>query len=121
MLVIGEECMDEPWSLVFRMEGAEDREKPVTFVCSGYMGRGERLAQLQEQANALAEQGRDMVLDLAHVTGMDSKALGAILTLKDTLKKKGHSCVLRNPSVWVMKVLEATRLAAFFEVERSGS
>jgi len=101
--------MDEPWSLVFKMEGAEDPEKPVTFVCSGYMGRGERLAQLREQASVLAEQGRDIVLDLAHVTGMDSVGLGAVIALKVKVNKQGHTCVLRNPSAWVMESAEGDR------------
>jgi anti-anti-sigma factor len=116
MLVIGEECMDEPWSLVFTMEGAEDPAKPVTVVC-----RGERLTQLQEQANALAEQGRDFVLDLAHVTGMDRVALGVVITLKVNVNKQDHTCVLRNPSARVMELLKVIGVAALFEVEQLGS
>ncbi|MGB7133782.1 MAG: STAS domain-containing protein [Acidobacteriaceae bacterium] len=112
--------MDE-WRFVFTIEGAENPKEAVTFVCSGYLGRDDGLAEFRAQADAFVEQGRNLVLDFARVTNLDSKAIGALVQLKDKVKKLGQTCNLRSSSARVTQLLRRVGLAAYLEVEEAGS
>ena len=112
--------MEDPWLLRFTIEGGENPETPVTFLCSGYVAPGEALTRFREQADRFAEAGRDIVLDFAHVTGMHREGIGVLITLKEKVKKQGQSCVLRNPSKRVIELLKVIRLAPYFEVQAGG-
>lgn len=105
------------WQFAFTAEGADDPEKPVTFLCSGYMEAGEALAELQKQASAFAEQGRDIVLDLARVTGLGSTGIGALASIVVKTAKEGHTGVLRNPKPNVTRLLKMIGFSAYLKTE----
>ncbi len=57
-----------------------------------------------------------IILDLAHVTGVDAHGLGVLLELREQTQSKGIEFRLRNVTRLVRQVLEITRLNTVFEV-----
>jgi anti-sigma B factor antagonist len=70
---------------------------------------GQRLAELIE-----ASQER-IVVDLAMVTQLDSRALEVLVEATEKLIRFGKALVLASPSDLVREVLELTEVASMFE------
>jgi anti-sigma B factor antagonist len=75
-------------------------------------------AKMQEEAVAAAEQapGLPLVLDLSKVTFFPSLALGAAVTLLNSLKKRGQGLVLVGMHPDVRSSFAVTRLDKLFEI-----
>lgn len=87
----------------------------VAFLCmQGQIVNGETEAlrqAVQSQANA-----GTVVLDLARVSVVDARGLGAMLELREQVQAKGIGFKLMNVGKLVAKVLEVTHLDSVFEV-----
>lgn len=83
--------------------------------CSGRLVRGEALEEFQRQLEQL-EHMRILVLDLSAVDQLDAGGLGALLTLRRWARQHSVQMKLVNPSPFVYRVLEATRLTSVFEI-----
>lgn len=62
---------------------------------------------------------RDFVLDIVHLTHIDSTGLEHLLWLRDESADRGGQLRLVGPDDIIRKILEVTRLDRHFEVHRS--
>jgi len=62
---------------------------------------------------------RQLDIDLARMTFLDSSGLGALLSLHKTLALQQGRVRLLNPSPTVQQILELTRLHRVFEIVRA--
>jgi anti-anti-sigma factor len=60
--------------------------------------------QLREALARVRDPSRDLVLDFAAVTFVDSSGLGLLLSTAKTTKERGASLVLRDPSPTVRRL-----------------
>jgi anti-anti-sigma factor len=79
------------------------------------MVRGAALEEFRSRIERL-EGLRILVLDLSNVEHIDAGALGALLLLRRWALQHSVGMKLVNPSPFVRRVLEATRLTAVFEI-----
>jgi anti-sigma B factor antagonist len=104
--------MKERMELRYQIECSQD----VAVVgCSGRMVRGAALEEFRNRIERL-EGLRILVLDLSNVEHIDAGALGALLLLRRWALQHSVGMKLVNPSPFVRRVLEATRLTAVFEI-----
>ena len=79
---------------------------------------GATVARLHELVGTLITSGsRDVVLDLRHMTFVDSTGLGGMLRSRQLLADLGGSLVLRSPTDSTRKVLTMAGLDGIFGVE----
>jgi anti-anti-sigma factor len=64
---------------------------------------------------AEAAMAKNLVIDLAGVTFMDSTGLRALWTLRQSLASRGGQALLRSPSYAVMRILQTTQLDKNFD------
>jgi len=83
--------------------------------CSGRMVRGEALEDLRCRLEQ-AEHARVLVLDLSQLDQIDAGGLGVLLHLRRWSRQRSIQMKLVNPSPFVLRILEATRLTAVFEI-----
>jgi anti-anti-sigma factor len=83
--------------------------------CSGRLVRGVALEEFQRQIEQL-EHMRIVVLDLSAVEQLDAGGLGVLLALRRWARQHSVQMKLVNPSPFVYRVLEATRLTSVFEI-----
>ncbi len=83
--------------------------------CSGRLVRGAALEEFQRQIEQLAHM-RILVLDLSAVEQLDAGGLGVLLELRRWARQHSVQMKLVNPSPFVYRVLEATRLTSVFEI-----
>jgi anti-anti-sigma factor len=83
--------------------------------CSGRLVRGAALEEFQRQVERL-EHMRILVLDLSAVEQLDAGGLGVLLALRRWARQHSVQMKLVNPSPFVYRVLEATRLTSVFEI-----
>jgi len=83
--------------------------------CSGRLVRGAALEAFRRQLEQL-EHLRILVLDLSAVEQLDAGGLGVLLELRRWARQQSVQMKLVNPSPFVYRVLEATRLTSVFEI-----
>lgn len=83
--------------------------------CSGRLVRGKALDEFRNRIEQL-EHVRVLVVDLSEIERLDAGGLGALLLVRRWARRNAVQMKLVNPSAFVLKVLEATRLTAVFEI-----
>jgi anti-anti-sigma factor len=83
--------------------------------CSGRMVRGSALEDFRSRLEQL-EHARVLVLDLSELDQIDAGGLGVLLQLRRWSRQHSIQMKLVNPSPFVRRILEATRLMAVFEI-----
>ena len=79
---------------------------------------GATVPRLHELVGTLITSGsRDVVLDLRHMSFVDSAGLGGMLRSRQLLEELGGSLVLRSPTEFTRKVLTMAGLDRVFGVE----
>jgi anti-sigma B factor antagonist len=72
---------------------------------------------LRRRIEAGTEAGEDLVIDLRHVTFMDSPGLGTLIYCDRMQRERGGHLVLKAPTGQVRELLEIVRLADVIELE----
>ena len=104
--------MNRVMELKFQIECQHD----VAIVrCSGRMIRGASLDEFRCQVERL-EHARILILDLSEVEQVDAGGLGALLVIRRWSRQHSVQMKLVNPSPFVLRLLEATRLTSVFDV-----
>jgi anti-anti-sigma factor len=104
--------MDKYMELTYQIECLQD----VAIVgCSGRLVRGAALDEFRRRVERL-ENLRVLVVDLSHVEQLDAGGLGVLLLLRRWALQQEVQLKLVNPSPFVRRVLEATRLNSVFEI-----
>ncbi len=86
---------------------------------SGKITIGEGDVVLRETVNELLDSGkRDILLNLAKVSYMDSAGIGELVACYKRAKEKGGTVKLLNPSGKVFDLLQLTKLEEVFEIYR---
>ncbi len=84
--------------------------------CAGRIVFGEESAELRETVKKLIAQSGRIVLNLAHVSYIDSGGLGTLVALYTTARSAGGSIKLANLTERVGDLLQVTKLLTVFEV-----
>ncbi len=84
--------------------------------CAGRIVFGEESAELRETVKKLIAQSGRIVLNLAHVSYIDSGGLGTLVALYTTARNAGGSIKLANLTERVGDLLQVTKLLTVFEV-----
>ncbi|NUT37558.1 MAG: STAS domain-containing protein [Hamadaea sp.] len=74
------------------------------------------VAQLSQELHAAAEQKRDVVIDLAGVTFIDSTGVRVLVEAYRTARQHGLSLSVRGARHWVARVLEVTGVATMLSM-----
>jgi len=81
---------------------------------------GEETSSLREKVKSLLGQGKkNIVLNLGHVTLIDSSGLGALVTAYSSAKSGGASLRLCNLGPRLNELLQITKLYTVFEVSET--
>jgi anti-sigma B factor antagonist len=91
-------------------------EEVIVVHLSGVIYFGEESASLRLRVKDLLDQSRQIVLDLANVTHIDSGGLGTLVALYASARKVGGDIKLANLGNHAKEVLQITRLATLFEI-----
>src|SRR5258705_8263903 len=83
--------------------------------CSGRLVRGKALDEFRRGIEALNHL-RVLVLDLSEIDQLDAGGLGSLLLLRRWARLNNVQMKLVNPSQFLLRVLEATRLTSVFEI-----
>ena len=83
--------------------------------CSGRLVRGTALDEFRRRIEQL-EHARVLVLELSEVEQLDAGGLGALLLMRRWARQHAVQMKLVNPSPFILRVLEATRLTSVFKI-----
>ncbi len=83
--------------------------------CSGRLVRGKALDEFRNGIQRL-EHLRVLVVDLSEIEQLDAGGLGALLGVRRWAHLNSVQMKLVNPSPFVLRLLQATRLTAVFEI-----
>ena len=83
--------------------------------CSGRLVRGAALDQLRRRIEQLQDI-RLLVLDLSEIQQLDAGGLGTMLLVRQWARQHSVQMKLVNPSPFVRRILEATKLTSVFEI-----
>jgi anti-sigma B factor antagonist len=83
---------------------------------SGAIYFGEESTSLRSLVKGLLNDSRQMVLDLAEVTHIDSGGLGTLVSLYASAKKVGGEIKLARVGDHARELLQITRLVTLFEI-----
>lgn len=72
---------------------------------------------LRDRIEKLSSPGETLVIDLRHVTFMDSPGLGTLVYCDRLQRERGSRLVLRSPAGPVRELLEMVQIANVIEVE----
>ena len=99
------------------MEISERNDGKVTVLnISGKITLGEGDMLLKDKLHSLLNQGRkDVLLNLADVSYVDSAGLGAIVAAYTTMTREGGSLKLANVTKKLQDLLSITKLLTVFE------
>jgi len=86
----------------------------VVVRCRGRIVSGEEARHLQSEIEKLTAQSKNVVLQLADVTFIDSGGLGALVRLLGVLRAARGDLKICQPSPFVAQVLQATNLTSVF-------
>lgn len=64
----------------------------------------------------LADDTREIILDLSNVTTVDAHGLGVLLQLREQTISRGIHLELRNPTIPLFRIFEITRLNMVFDI-----
>jgi anti-anti-sigma factor len=104
--------MNNNMELQFQVECQHD----VAVVrCSGRLVRGQASEGFRRGIEELKHL-RVLIVDLSEVEQLDAGGLGALLLLRRWARLNCVQMKLVNPSEFLLKVLQATRLTAVFEI-----
>ena len=96
---------------------ATSKVNEVTVVhLSGVIYFGEESAALRLRVKDLLASSRQIVLDLAGVTHIDSGGLGTLVALHASARKSGSEIKLANLANHPKEVLQITKLVTVFEI-----
>src|SRR4051812_40272560 len=101
----------------FGMEISERNDGKVTILnLAGKVTLGEGDLLLKDKLHSLLNQGRkDVLLNLAQVSYVDSAGLGAIVSAYTTMTRQGGSLKLANVTKKMQDLLSITKLLTVFE------
>ena len=99
------------------MEISERNDGRVTILSlAGKVTLGEGDVLLKDKLHSLLNQGRkDVLLNLAQVSYVDSAGLGAIVSAYTTMTREGGSLKLANVTKKLQDLLSITKLLTVFE------
>jgi len=109
---------DDPTTVggtTFSAETTADRGLQVVVV-SGEVDLAAR-GELVQSAKAVMAAGTTLVLDMRHVTFLDSAGLNGLLEIRSAASALGAAMVLRQPSERVLYLLSITGLLDAFPLE----
>lgn len=94
------------------------REREGIFILDlkGRITAGQEATSLREHIAALNQDGRNLVLNMAHVDYIDSTGLGALVMCATSLRKHGGNMKLLNLNRRNIELLVMTKLATVFEI-----
>ena len=84
--------------------------------CSGKIIFGEETTFLRDQVKGLLNQSKQIVVNLAHVSYIDSSGVGTLVGLYASVKAAGGVLKLAGLSGRVKDVLVITKLGTIFEI-----
>jgi anti-sigma B factor antagonist len=93
-----------------------EREGVIILGLKGRITLGPEATSLREAISDLNQDGRSLVLDLAHVDFIDSTGLGALVMCATSLRKRGGNMKLLNLNRRNIELLVMTKLATIFEI-----
>jgi anti-sigma B factor antagonist len=94
-----------------------DTTSPTTVVLTGEIDLSTS-TRVRETLMAIARSGEShVVVDMTHVTFMDSTGLSALVGPLKRFRRGGGEITLRSPSRGVRKILEITGLTRVFSIE----
>ena len=99
------------------MQITERQSGPVTVLdLSGKVTLGEDSTLLKDKLQSLLHQGRkNLILNLAEVSYVDSAGLGALVSAYTTVTREGGSLKLVNVTKRLQDLLSITKLLTVFE------
>jgi anti-anti-sigma factor len=104
--------MNDKMELRYQVE----RQHDVAVVrCSGRLVRGPALEEFRRGIERL-DHLRVLIVDLSEIDHLDAGGLGALLMVRRWARLNAVQVKLVNPSPFLLKVLQATRLTAVFEI-----
>ncbi len=83
--------------------------------CSGRLVRGKALDEFRNGIQRL-EHLRVLVVDLSEIEQLDAGGLGALLVVRRWARLNSVQMKLVNPSPFVLRLLQATRLTTVFQI-----
>ncbi len=112
-----------PGQAPVRMQTATREEGGVTIVdVIGRITLGEGNVALREIVRELAENGKKaIVLNLGEVVYVDSSGIGELVKAHTTIRNKGGQLKLANLNKRLHDLLQMTRLASVFDIEKDES
>jgi anti-sigma B factor antagonist len=75
-----------------------------------------RKALVEAVTDLLAETNRGIIIDLEHISYMNSAGLSELVRLAAQANVQEQRLILANPSAYIVGVLEMTKLNRFFEL-----
>lgn len=88
----------------------------VVLDCEGKIVFGDETTLLHHQVKDLLNKNKHLVLNLAHVTYIDSSGVGELVGLSASAQQAGAKIVLAALTGRVKDVLQVTKLATIFEI-----
>jgi anti-sigma B factor antagonist len=95
---------------------SREREGIYILDLKGRITAGQEATALRESISGLNQEGRNVVLNLAHVDYIDSTGLGALVMCSTSLRKNGGNMKLLNLNRRNIELLVMTKLATVFEI-----
>lgn len=83
--------------------------------CTGRMVRGAALEEFRRRMEQL-DHVRILIVDLSEVEQVDAGGLGTLLMVRRWARQSSVHMKLVNPSAFMLRLLQATRLTSVFEI-----
>lgn len=83
--------------------------------CLGRMVRGAALEEFRRRMEQL-DHVRVLIVDLSEVEQVDAGGLGTLLMIRRWARQHSVQMKLVNPSAFMLRLLQATRLTSVFEI-----
>src|SRR5215469_17539399 len=93
-----------------------EREGVTVLDLKGHITAGPEATALRDQMAGFYQDGRNVVLNLAHVDYIDSTGLGALVMCATSMRKHGANLKLLNLTRRNIELLVMTKLATVFEI-----
>ena len=89
----------------------------ITFFSPDFPFSGENMAELDSEIEQCATSKENrVVIDLNHVSFIDSEGLEKLLTYSDLIRREGGTIKLANPNPLCNEILEITRMSSYFDI-----